>query len=395
MGIPRGRAATSLRLCAFAPLRIFLLNSEENGNIVPVTWLLLYLLVFAFATLMGAGFTFAARAAALRFGVLDKPAGRKDHAKPIAVSGGWAIFGAFALAVGAGGTTAPFFADSIPSSLDPLGPYLRNLQGMRFQLAAVLGGAAWIFAIGAVDDVKPLGPRFKLFAQIVAALPLLAAGVSIRGFLPLPIGWGLTIFWTVLLMNSLNFMDNMDGLCATVGAVIALVLALAGWMGGQLWLPAAAVCLAGILVGFLFFNFHPATIFLGDSGALTLGYLLSALSIMTTYYSGEEPTGLPILIPLAVMGVPLFDTASVMFIRWRNGAPFMVGDRNHFSHRLRAMGFSIRQTALVIGLLTGAVGALSLALRHLGPMEATLHLGGLIALFGVIAALEFIGRTKS
>ncbi|MBI3737141.1 undecaprenyl/decaprenyl-phosphate alpha-N-acetylglucosaminyl 1-phosphate transferase, partial [Candidatus Sumerlaeota bacterium] len=270
------------------------------------------------------------------------------------------------------------------------------LRGVRGQLGAILIGAAWIFSIGLIDDLKPLGPRFKLAAQILSAIPLILGGVTIRGFLPIPaLGWIVTIGWCVVLMNSFNFMDNMDGLCATVAAVIAVVLAIAAALGGQLLLPALFLSFAGILAGFLIFNFNPASIFLGDSGALTIGYLLAVFSILTTYYAADQPTGLPILIPLVVMGVPLFDTASVMFIRWRNGAPFMVGDHNHFSHRLRAMGFSVRQTALAIGALTGAIGLLSLALRYLKPWEAILHLTGIVLLFCVIGALEFVGRRNT
>ena len=255
----------------------------------------------------------------------------------------------------------------LPESLAGLGHYLANLRGVSHQALAILGGVTLLFVVGLIDDFRPLGPRCKLLIQIIATVPLLATGVAIKGFLPLPLGWALTVFWIVLLTNSFNFLDNMDGLSASVALVICLVLALAAVQGGQLWMPALFLCLAGALGGFLFFNFHPATLFMGDSGSLVIGYLMGVFSILTTYYEQGVPSGLPVLMPLAIMGVPLFDTLSVMFIRWRAGKPLMVGDRNHFSHRLLAMGFGVRGAAVTIALLTGACGLLALPLRRLTP----------------------------
>ncbi len=360
-----------------------------------MSWSVVYVLALGGSALLGCALTAAARMGGHRYGVLDRPTDRKNHTRSVPVTGGWAIFGTFFLMAGLGGLGAPALAGSMPEAWDPIPQYMRNLAGVRTELLGILGGAAWIFTVGAIDDVKPLGPRFKLIAQILAVVPPIVAGVTIRGFLPYPVlGWALTIGWTLLLMNSLNFMDNMDGLCATVAGTIAVVLAIAAAQGGELWLPVLFLSFAGTMAGFLIFNFHPASIFLGDSGALTIGYLLAMFSIMTTFYQGDQPSGLPVLIPLAVLGVPIFDTASVMFIRWRNGAPLMVGDRNHFSHRLQAMGFSVRQTAVTIGLLTGAVGLLALPLRYLHLGAALTHLFAITLLFLVIGALEFFGRAR-
>jgi UDP-GlcNAc:undecaprenyl-phosphate GlcNAc-1-phosphate transferase len=251
-----------------------------------------------------------------------------------------------------------------------------------------------MFALGAIDDLRPLGPKLKLAIQIVATLPLLAAGAHIHGFLPAPLGMALTVLWIVLLTNSFNLLDNMDGLSASVALVVCLVLTLAAWQGGQFWMPALFLCLAGALGGFLLYNFHPASMFMGDSGSLTIGYLVSVFSILITYtgQGSQAVTGLPVLMPLAIMGVPLFDTLSVMFIRWRAGKPLMLGDRNHFSHRLLAMGFGVRGAALTIALLTGACGLLALPLRRLPLGQALIQLAGLTMLFGVVVALELTGR---
>lgn len=337
--------------------------------------------------------TFAARGIGLRRGILDHPAGRKAHEKPVPITGGWAIFSTFALVILGGMLSGPALADWFPGLPDPLPRYLKNLESTRPQALAILAGATWIFLVGAVDDVRPQKAGLKLAAQFIAVLPLLWAGVRIRLFLPSPVLSGVvTAFWLVLLMNSFNFLDNMDGLCATVAGTIAVVLAVAALQGGQNWVPALFLCFAGSMLGFLFFNFHKASIFLGDSGSLLIGYLLAAFSILITFYQPGQSSGLPVLIPLAVMGVPLFDTASVILIRMRNRKPIWIGDRNHFSHRLRDLGLTVRQTAVTIGVLTGSVGLLSLPLRYLEPGEAAMHLVALTLLFVVIGVIEFAGR---
>ncbi len=367
------------------------MSGGENG--ASGLWLGVYAGCLLAAFGLSVCLTALSRRLGLQWGLLDRPAGRKAHEQPIPVTGGWALFGTFILLAGAGGWVGPALAAIAPEGWAPLPDYLRNLVGVRRQLMGLILGAGFIFAVGALDDARPLGPKLKLAAQALSVVPLLAVGVSIRLFLPWEaLGWALTIAWCVALMNAFNFIDNMDGLCATAAATIAAVLAMGALQGGSLWLPAMYLSLAGALLGFLVFNFHPATIFLGDAGSLTVGYLLAAFSILTTYYESGQPTGLPVLIPLAVMGVPLFDAASVLWIRWRRGAPLMVGDQNHFSHRLRAMGLSVRQTALTIGLLTAATGLLALPLRHLPPGAAALHLGALGMLFGVVGALELAGR---
>jgi UDP-GlcNAc:undecaprenyl-phosphate/decaprenyl-phosphate GlcNAc-1-phosphate transferase len=357
-------------------------------------WFTLYILVLIGSFGVSVFLCAQARRLGLRWGLMDKPSGRKAHLKPIAMTGGWGLFGAFMIIVAGGVAVSGPLAARLPSFFSQIKPYLNNIVGIRGEILAVLAGTSLVFIVGLWDDVRPLGPWTKLAGQVAATLPLLAAGISIRGFLPAPAGWLLTAVWIVLLTNSFNLLDNMDGLCASVALVICLVLSLAALQAGQLWIPALFLCLAGSLAGFLIFNFHPASLFMGDAGSLTVGYLMAVFSILVTYYQKGVPSGLPVLVPLAVMGVPLFDTLSVMFIRWRAGRPLMVGDRNHFSHRLLAMGFTVREAAAAIALLTGATGLLALPLRFLGLRAALIHLAGMCMLFGVIVSLELVGRLR-
>ncbi len=355
-------------------------------------WLAVYILVFVFAFGLSALMCYVARGLGRRFNLLDRPSGRKAHARPVALTGGWGFVPTFLVLVAGGLVAAGWLSSRLPASMDAVAPYLRNIAGVRGQGLAVLAGLGLIFVTGLVDDLHPLGPRRKLLVQIIATIPLLWAGISIHGFLPVPVGWVLTAMWIVLLTNSFNLLDNMDGLSASVALVICVVLALAAASGGQLWLPALFLAFAGCLGGFLVYNFHPASMFMGDAGSLSIGYLMAVFSIMITYYVPGKSTALPVLMPLAIMGVPLFDTLSVIYIRWRLGKPIMVGDRNHFSHRLLAIGFGVRQTAIAIALLTGATGLLALPLRLLDLKWALLHLLGLVFLFVVIVMLEVAGR---
>lgn len=363
-------------------------------------WWGLYIFVLLVGLVSGAVACGAARRLGVRWQLLDHPKGRKAHARPVALTGGWGIYAGFVALLAGGLLLAPALARALETSQPTLSLYLGNIAGVRPQLFAVLLGLTMVFLLGLIDDLRPLGPRIKMAGQIIAIVPLLVVGISIKGYLPVPIGWALTAFWILTLTNSFNLLDNMDGLSASVATMACLVMSLAAWQGGELWLPALFLAFAGVLMGFLCFNFHPASMFMGDSGALTIGYLMGVFSILITYADHVRPevapvTGLPILMPLVIMGVPLFDTLSVIYIRWRNGKPLMVGDRNHFSHRLLAMGFGVRATALTIAALTLGTGLMALPLRRLGLGAALVHLLGVVAIFGVIVALECVGRRPS
>jgi len=356
-------------------------------------WMTLYGVTFIISLVLSLASCSAAGKLGLKWALMDVPLGRKSHSQPIALTGGYGIFLTFGLIVFMG-TMAPDIIDICLDESATLVRYVDDIRGVRPQVFAILGGALIIFCLGAWDDWKPLGPRLKLAVQCIAILPLILAGVTIKGFLPDPVGWILTIFWVLLLTNSFNFLDNMDGQSGLVATVICVVLSIAAVRGGEFWLPALFLCLAGSLMGFLHYNFYPARLFMGDAGSLTTGYLVAVFSVLVTYYQQGTPSGLPVLMPLAIMGVPLFDTLSVLYIRWRSGQPLMKGDRNHFSHRLLAMGFSVRAACLTIAMLTASCGLLALSLRTLELPDAILHIVALILLFGVIVSMELVGENN-
>ena len=194
----------------------------------------------------------------------------------------------------------------------------------------------------------------KLFVQAIIAASLVI-GFDLRVMSDL--GWlpstALSILWILTLTNSLNFLDNMDGLTTGVAIIVASVFATTAMISGQVFVPICCWLLVGALLGFLPYNFNPASIYLGDAGSTVVGLLLAVFTILTTFADPSlDQRRIGIIAPLVVMAVPLYDTASVMFIRWRTGDAIWAGDRRHFSHRLVRRGMTQRRAVLVIWLAT-------------------------------------------
>lgn len=348
------------------------------------------LLLFFFESLAAALLlTPLARRLGPRLGMADRPGPRKIHTRVTPRSGGLAVYAAFMGCLGVNLLAAWFagrHAEFLPA---PLRALCGNLPMRLGPLTAIAAGATLLFALGAWDDIRPLGPRFKLLVQFAAVVPLLIGGVSVKLFLPYPwMGWLVTAFWVVLVTNAFNLIDNMDGLCGGVGAIVCGVMALISLLSSEFYMAAMFLLLAGALAGFLRYNFHPATLFLGDSGSLVTGYLIASLSVVATYYEPGAPTALPVLTPLVALGVPLFDTISVMWIRWRSGRPLMQGDTNHFSHRLTRLGMSVPRAVLFIYVTTLAMGLAALPLRYLPPPAAIAQTVFIALLFILIYLLE-------
>ncbi|MBI1291339.1 hypothetical protein GC173_08870 [bacterium] len=362
-------------------------------------WFLLLLAGFIQALVLSLILTPVARAIADRLGLLDRPGiARKLHTVPIPRSGGIALFTAFWgclwLDVALGVWLTPHL-EFLPESVRGLAA---NIPLKVKELFAVFLGAATIFVLGVLDDRFDLPPKLRLVVQILACLPLLLSGVVLKLFLPIWLAWPLTILWLVFLTNSFNFLDNMNGLTSGVSAAICLVMALMAGMSRE-WYMALVFCLlAGAAIGFLRYNFPKASIFLGDCGSTHLGFLLGSLAILATYWQEGVPTRLPILIPLVVFGIPLFDTISVMWIRWRSGQPFMVGDKNHISHRLEALGMSRAEAVLFLYGASFVLGIAAMPLRVLdwqyGILQALL-IGLIFLLLHWLERVSYRRRTSS
>jgi UDP-GlcNAc:undecaprenyl-phosphate GlcNAc-1-phosphate transferase len=233
------------------------------------------------------------------------------------------------------------------------------------RLAVVLFGATLLFITGLVDDLVHLRPQTKLLIQIGAAGALVMGGVRVEtpslSFVSAP----LTILWVVGLTNAFNLLDNMDGLAAGIAAIASFVLFIFSFgLGNDTTALLSLSVMAGAL-GFLMYNFHPARVFMGDSGSMYIGFVLSAISLLGTREMASNVV-LTLLVPVVIMGLPIFDTTLVTIARSLSGRPISQGGSDHVSHRLVALGLSQRQTALVLYFIAAAFGGLAVLSRSLG-----------------------------
>lgn len=352
--------------------------------------LLVALSAFAFALLLVP----MARRMGIRLGIVDAVHPDKIHHEPMVRCGGAGIVAAFFLTLFCGFAFLHFEA---PRTLLPPGlrDHVPNIPAVFSRLAAVLAGGFMLFAVGLIDDKKNLRPVVKLAFQILAGIILVAGGVTVKLFIA---GWVpgaiITVLWVVFISNAFNLLDNMNGLSSGVAVVCALSFYLISRAGGEYFMMAMFAALAGSVAGFIPYNFPRARLFMGDSGSLFIGYMFAALSIMVTYYDAGVPSQLPVVAPLVVLGVPLFDTLSVMAIRWRAGKPIMQGDQNHFSHRLVALGFSRTAAVVFIWVVTLTMGLAAVNLRWLPAGGAVIALAQAVLFFLLIFALERQGRRR-
>lgn len=345
----------------------------------------------------------AVLAVARRSGFLDVPEGRKAHAGPVPLGGGIGVAAALAAAGGGAALAAAgppaWLAGLLPEAEMRLAGDLA--RGAAARLPAILlfvGCAGGVWLAGLADDLRGLGVGTKLSVQAAAAGTLcLFFGPDpfrITAFSPAPwLGFLLTVIWIVGVTNAFNFIDNMDGLCATTGGVSSLLFMVLAAQTGQFLIAAAFALLAGSLLGFLPLNWPPARMFLGDAGSLLTGFLIASLSVLFTYYEAQESRWV-LAAPFLVLAVPLFDMATVLLIRLRRGAPLTVGDRNHFSHRLQALGLSPLQVLAVTAALSVAIGMTATLLYVLPDAAAILALAQAAAILLAVWLLERAGRRR-
>lgn len=334
-----------------------------------------------------------ARSWARRTGFVDSPNElHKAHTEPVAYGGGISITIAIlgpivvgCVAVRSLGSTSP------PEWLPAVAR--THLPGMASRAPEMLGIAACaavLHIVGLVDDRRRLGAGVKFAVQLAAAL-VTSWGLGVRAIeaLPAAMSIGVTVLWIMVITNAFNFLDNMDGLSAGVGAIAALIFAVTAMRGGQIFVPMLALVIAGSLLGFLIYNFSPASIFMGDAGSLVIGYLLSVVTILTTFYDPTRSvTPMGVVVPIIVLAVPLYDVTSVVFHRLRAGDSPFRGDRRHFSHRLVRAGLSPHGAVLTIYLATAATGLPAIILPGLDWTGATLVLVQCACVVSLIAVLE-------
>lgn len=324
-----------------------------------------YVVVFAVAAVAAAALTPFAAWLGRRLGLVDRPGGRRAHRGEVPRIGGLALFLAFLIALAVG------LAFHIPTA-DP--------NESRRLLGLILG-SAWMFLVGLADDRWDLSPLVQFGAQLVAGGIAIATLIFIERvnnpltdevlvFPPILVGL-LTLFWVAGMINTVNWLDGLDGLAAGVGAILCIVLAVHMHRTGQPSVAILPLALLGATVGFLPYNFHPARVFMGSTGAFFLGYALAALGIIA---------GARVATVLLVMGVPIVDVAWQILNRLRHRRSPAQADRGHLHYRLLDLGLSQRTIVLAYWAFCGLFGLLALSISsRLYKLIALLTLGGLTA----------------
>lgn len=316
------------------------------------------------AALAVLAFTPWVRRLALQVGMVALPGERRVHRIPTPLAGGLAIYAAFWLTVG-----------------------LWSYGRAPFPFALWLASTA-IVCIGLLDDRYTLPPVLKFLGQ-AAASGLLVAGGSRIEFVTNPFGgmlyvgeWGvpLTMLWLVAITNTLNFIDGLDGLASGVTAIACLPLFLIAMQQGHAQVALLALVLAGAAVGFLYYNFNPARIFLGDTGAMFCGFLLAAFAVDGAL---KGATAIALTVPLLMLGLPVLDTAFAIIRRFRGGVPVYQADKGHVHHRLLALGLTQRQAVVVLYVISGLMGLGALGLTEVSAFKGLV----IFAAVGILASL--------
>lgn len=309
--------------------------------------------------------TFLVRALARRYNFVAKPKLDRWHKKPTAMYGGLAIFL----------TTAAMFAIFAPKDHDSL---------------VVFAGASFLFLVGLLDDILNIKPYQKLIGQLIGASIIVGFGLKLplTGFEIVDI-W-LTVFWLVGITNAINLLDNMDGLAAGISAIAAVSLAIGFGINGQMGELTLIVIFIGALLGFLVFNFNPASIFMGDCGSMFVGFLLAS-SVLVGQTGGRSRGIFSILaVPVLILFVPIFDTTFVTILRKLWGRKASQGGRDHTSHRLVALGLSERAAVLMLYILAIMAGSLSLLVSRIGTAQSL----ALVALFTIVLTIMGVYLSK-
>jgi len=307
------------------------------------------------------------RRLALNLGFVDAPEGRKTQEWPIPLLGGLAIIGGMLLAL-----FLAFFLiyGRIPSPV-----------------AGVLLASGLVAAVGLIDDRLQLPAGVKLAGQICGSLILIYFGIHVQLPLPTFVNYGITIIWLVGISNAINFLDNMDGLSVGISAVAASFILLLATFEGQFLVAALAAALLGASVGFLRYNFYPATIYMGDAGSLFLGFMLAVLAMQLRFPLNSN--FVTWMVPIFILGLPIFDMVLVVTSRLRRGVSPNTPGHDHISHRLVNRGFTKRESVLILYLFAGILGMVAVFIT-----QATIQEGYFIGLVTVVLGVIAIWRLE-
>ena len=352
--------------------------------------------------------TGAMRSIAPRIGLVDLPAARKFHKRPTPLGGGIGIVCGVVVPLACAELLAKVLVENDALRRQLLGEVNLSPAGVlahRNQLWWILGGGLILSVMGLIDDRKNLHWLPRLAVQIgVACALVFGADVHATVFVPHALAILpnlLSVLWILVLVNAFNFLDNMDGLSSGIALIAAVVFAtvMLSLTGQPRWLVAGLMLvLIGSLTGFLCHNWHPARIFMGDTGSYFIGLLMSCATLLGTFYdyAGAPGSRHVILAPVCILAVPLYDFCSVIVIRTFQGRSPFHADKSHFSHRLVELGLRPRNAVLTVYLATLTTGLAGLLLYRVSDWSgAFLIVALVICTLAIIAILETVGRRQN
>ncbi len=309
-----------------------------------------------------------------KIGAMDIPKdNRRMHSRPMPRFGGLAMFA---------GTEA---ALAVFVHSDP-------------KMIIIIIGGALIYAVGVYDDLKGLKARVKFLLQICCAIFLYAGGIQIERvknpfnqetyiYFPMWFSAFITVLWIVGITNTINLIDGLDGLAAGVAFIASACISYAAVLSGQYTVGLSMLAVSGGALGFLPYNFHPAKIFMGDSGSLYLGFMIAAISI---FGSTKGATLIATIIPVLVLGLPIFDTAFAIIRRWVNGCPIMEADKGHLHHRIMATGIGQRRTVLIMYCISAIMGMVAVLFVERVLVEAVV-----LSVVAIVLVCVFVADHQS
>lgn len=335
-----------------------------------------------------------------RIGLIDKPASRKVHVIPTPLGGGVGIWCGVVIPLVAAQVLIQLWLHEPPKWLPlELAEHLSGAAYRATELWGVVAAATILSITGLIDDFRPLSWKLRIALQFGISAAVVMSGVRASIFLIYPwMGILLSIMWMVVLVNSFNFLDNMDGLSGGIGLITSTTLAVMmltkpgdpHWFVGGFFL-----IVAGSLMGFLCHNWSPARIFMGDAGSYFIGFSIACMTLLGTFYTPADESQHVILAPLCVLAVPLYDICSVVLIRLKEGRSPFQPDKKHFSHRLVALGLTKEQAVLTVHLTTIITSLLGLTLYAVSTWNAAVIVVACVGcILLLIAILEAAPRDQ-
>ena len=327
-----------------------------------------FFLIFVVALVFSVVATPLARRLALATGIIDTPNHRKVHHEPTPLLGGAAIYASFVVAL--------------------------LIYGGRAEVRQMIGivvGATSVSIMGVLDDTRGVRPSLKLLGQFLASVVVIVSGLQVPLFHSQVINIALTMLWIAGITNALNLLDNMDGLSGGIAAIAAAHFLLLAALNGQFLVGALSAALLGACIGFLRYNFNPASIFMGDTGSLFIGFVLASVAIKLRFTNTYVVTW---MVPPVVLLVPVFDTALVVVSRLRHGKnPLTTPGKDHLSHRLVAFGCTRREAVLICWLIGSSAGMVAVFLTR-APIRGAYLVAALLAAGGAYAIWQLERRFK-